>query len=107
MALARLSVQDKAKPGEVLPVRLVVQHAMETGFRLDAEGRAIAKNVIHRVSCRYAGQEVWRAELSSGIAANPYFEFFIRAGTGGDIELNWEDDNMEKGSIRKRIEVIG
>ncbi len=107
MALARLSVQETAKRGEVLPVRLVILHPMESGFRLDAEGRAFAKNVIRIVTCRHAGREVWRAELSSGIAANPYFEFFIRADMSGDIELTWEDDSKEKGSIRQRIEVAG
>jgi sulfur-oxidizing protein SoxZ len=107
MALARLSVQEKATRGEIVPVRLVILHAMESGFRLDADGRAFAKNVIRLVVCRYAGREVWRAEFSSGIAANPLMEFFIRADGSGDIELTWEDDNMEKGSVRKRIEVIG
>ena len=107
MALARLGVQETARRGEVLPARLVIQHAMETGFRLDAEGRTIAKNVIRFVVCRYAGREVWRAELSSGIAANPFLEFFIRADVSGDIELMWEDDTTEKGSIRARIEVTG
>jgi len=105
MALARLGIQEKARRGEVLPARLLILHAMETGFRLDAEGRAIARNVIRFIVCRYAGREVWRADLGSGIAANPYFEFFIRADVSGDIELHWEDDTLEKGSIRARIEV--
>ncbi|MBL0123061.1 MAG: thiosulfate oxidation carrier complex protein SoxZ [Betaproteobacteria bacterium] len=105
MALARLSVQEKATRGEIVPVRLVILHAMESGFRLDANGQTIAKNVIRAITCRYAAREVWRAELSSGIAANPYFEFFVRADVSGDIEVVWEDDNKEKGSIRQRIEV--
>jgi sulfur-oxidizing protein SoxZ len=105
MALARLSIPEKASRGDVLPVRLLIQHAMESGFRLDAEGRAIAKNVIRYVTCRYAGREVWRADLSSGIAANPYFEFFVRADVSGEIELAWQDDAGEKGSIGARIEV--
>jgi sulfur-oxidizing protein SoxZ len=105
MALARLSMREHARRGEVLPVRLVIQHPMETGFRLDAEGRAIASNLIRTVSCHYAGREVWRAVLSSGIAANPYFEFFIRADLSGDIELSWHDDAGERGAVRARIEV--
>ena len=105
MALARLSVQGKATRGEAVPVRLVIQHAMETGFRVDSEGRAYAKNLIRFVVCRYAGREVWRTVPGSGIAANPYMEFFIRADISGDIEMNWEDDLGEKGSVRARLEV--
>jgi len=107
MANARLSVQDKATRGEVVPVRLAILHAMETGFRRDIDGRAITRNVIRFVACRYAGREVWRADLSSGISANPYFEFFFRADMSGELELTWEDDSMEKGLIRARIEVAG
>lgn len=107
MALARISMQPTAKRGEIVPVRLAILHPMETGFRLDAEGRAIAKNVIKFMVCRYAGREVWRAALSSGIAANPYFECTLRADLSGDVEFQWEDDAMEKGAIRARIEVTG
>ncbi|MEO8100995.1 MAG: thiosulfate oxidation carrier complex protein SoxZ [Betaproteobacteria bacterium] len=105
MALARLSVQSKARRGEAVPVRLVIQHPMETGFQMDTQGRPVAKNLIRFVVCRYAGREVWRAELGSGIAANPYVEFSLRADMTGDIEMNWEDDLGEKGSVRARLDV--
>ena len=48
MALARLSIQTKAKRGDTVPVRLVIQHPMETGFRVDSEGRPIAPTVRYR-----------------------------------------------------------
>ena len=86
-------------------MRLVIQHPMETGFRVDAEGRLFAMNLIRFIACRYGGREVWRAELGSGIAANPYVEFFIRADMNGDIEMNWEDDLGEKGSVSAKLEV--
>lgn len=105
MALARLSVQAKAKTGEAVPVRLVIQHAMETGFRVETDGRTVPKNLIKIVICKYAGREVWRAELGSGVSANPYFEFFIRADKSGEINVNWEDDAGEKGNVSARIEV--
>ena len=86
-------------------MRLVIQRPMETGFRVDAEGRLIARNLIRFVACRFAGREVWRAELGSGVSANPYIECFLRADISGDIEMNWEDDPSEKGSVRARLEV--
>ena len=73
MALARLSVQEKARKDEVVPVRIVIQHPMETGYRVEADGRSVPKNVVHRIACTFAGREVWHAELGSGISANPYF----------------------------------
>jgi len=105
MALARLSIQAKAKQGDAVAVRLVIQHAMETGFRVETDGRTVPKNLIKFVVCRYAGREVWRAELGSGVSANPYFEFSIRADKSGEIEMNWEDDAGEKGAVKAQLEV--
>jgi sulfur-oxidizing protein SoxZ len=105
MAFARLSMASTAAKGEVLPLRLVIQHPMETGFRVGADGRAFARNVIRLVTCRYAGADVFRAELGSGVSANPYFEFFLRAETSGDVVCAWQDDAGEKGSVSATLVV--
>ncbi len=101
----RLSVPATAKRGELVPIRLIIQHPMETGFRLDAAGKAYTKNVIHDIVCRYNGVEVLRMELSSGIAANPYLEFFARAEASGEIAIDWIDDAGDKGQARAAITV--
>ena len=90
--VARVSVPASAKKGEVIEIRITIQHPMETGFRFDVNGRAIPKNVINRVVCRYNGAEVFRAELGSGIAANPYLEFHALASESGRFEFEWIDD---------------
>jgi sulfur-oxidizing protein SoxZ len=92
MANARIQVPDEAKQGEVIEVRILIRHPMETGFRHDNVGRAIPKNVINMLTCRYNGIEVFRAELSSGIAANPYLSFFTVAHGSGVLEFVWTDD---------------
>jgi sulfur-oxidizing protein SoxZ len=105
MSNFRLSVPATAKRGELFAIRLIIQHPMETGFRLDAAGKAYAKNVIHDIACRYNGVEVMRMELSSGIAANPYLEFFARAEASGEVLIDWLDDGGEKGQALARIVV--
>ncbi len=101
----RLSVPATAKRGELIAIRLIIQHPMETGFRLDAAGKAYPKNVIHDIGCRYNGVEVMRMELSSGIAANPYLEFFARADASGEIVIDWRDDVGDKGQAHAAITV--
>ena len=101
----RLSVPATAKRGELIAIRLIIQHPMETGFRLDAAGKAYTKNVIHDIGCRYNGVEVMRMELSSGIAANPYLEFFARVDTSGEIVIDWRDDAGDTGQARAAITV--
>ncbi len=105
MANARISLPQQAKRGEPVEVKLLIQHPMETGFRHDAVGRAIAKNVIHTLVCRYNGAEVFRAQLNSGIAANPYISFYTVAQDSGDLEFEWQDDAGTIGSARAALNV--
>jgi sulfur-oxidizing protein SoxZ len=65
---------------------------METGFRHDDVGKVIPQNVINQLICRYNDVEVFRADLFSGIAANPYLSFFLTATTSGELEVTWRDD---------------
>lgn len=104
--LARVQVPASAKRGEVIEIRIAIQHAMETGFRYDHGGRTIPKNVVNSLVVRYNGFEIFRAELGSGIAANPYLQFHALAEASGEIEFSWVDDAGERGSERAAITVI-
>ena len=107
MTLARIQLPDFAKRGEVIEVRIAIQHPMETGFRFDIDGRAIPKNVINRLVCRYNGAEVFRAEMGSGVAANPYLQFCTVAEASGEMAFEWIDDSGIRGIERAAISVIG
>jgi len=104
--VARVQLSGGAKRGEVIEVRIAIQHPMETGFRYDNMGRAIAKNVINRLVCRYNGAEVFRAEMGSGIAANPYLQFYTIAEASGEFVFEWVDDSGARGSERAAITVL-
>ena len=104
---ARIQIPRQAKRGEVIEIRVLIQHSMETGFRHDNVGRLIKRNVINAFSCRYNGVEVFRADLSSGIAANPYLQFCTVAEASGSLEFTWIDDEGVQGSERQSIAVSG
>lgn len=105
MALARIQVPQQARRGELITVRVAIQHPMETGFRFDNMGRPIPKNVINTLTCRYNGVEVFRAEMGSGIAANPYLQFYTRAEASGELVFEWVDDAGERGTERASLTV--
>ena len=105
--LARVKVPDSAQRGEVIPVRIAIQHPMETGFRYDNVGQTIAKNVIHTLAVRYNGAEIFRAEMGSGMAANPYLQFHTVAVESGEMEFSWVDDAGQAGAARVSITVVG
>lgn len=104
--IARVSVPATAKRGDEVEVRIAIQHPMETGFRFEASGRAVPKNVINQLVCRFEGEEVFRAELGSGIAANPYLQFTSIAERSGTFTFEWADDAGEKGSQSASIVVL-
>ena len=107
MSVARLLVPSQAKRGEVVEIRIAIQHPMETGFRMDNNGRVIPKNTISNLLCRYNGADVFRAEMGSGIAANPYLQFALVATESGDLVLSWVDDQGMRGSERASLTVSG
>lgn len=102
---ARIQLPSAAKRGEIIEVRVLIQHAMETGYRFDESGRPIARNVIRTLRCSYAGAEIFRADLTQGIAANPYFQFTTVALESGELEFSWVDDAGVAGSERQRLTV--
>jgi sulfur-oxidizing protein SoxZ len=105
--VARVQMPREAKRGEVIEIRIVIQHAMETGYRRDDVGRLIKRNVINAFSCRYNGVEVFRADLSSGIAANPYLQFYTVAEESSELEFYWIDDAGTQERVRQPIVVSG
>jgi sulfur-oxidizing protein SoxZ len=114
MAGARLLLPERVAIGDVITVRLLIQHDMETGYRQDMDGRVIPRNVIRLVRCELVGPgggvaggvEVFRAEPSSGISANPFFEFFLRVTQPGDWLVQWEDDAGVKGELRQTMPLV-
>lgn len=103
--LARIRFPRDARRGEVIRVRVLIQHPMETGYRVSADGAKVAKNVIRSLVCRYNGVEVFRAEMSPGIAANPFLEFPTVAMESGELEFTWVDDAGERGRAVEPIKV--
>ena len=102
----RIQLPRNVKRGDVVTVRVAIQHAMETGYRVDESGRPIARNVIRAFTCRYKGAEVLRAELSSGISANPLLEFHLTASDSGEVEIEWLDDQGTR-ETAKQLLVVG
>lgn len=82
-----------ARAGDTVEVRTLIQHAMETGYRVDSAGNAIARDIIRRFECRFEGQLVCAADLHVAVAANPYLAFWFRASSSGTLEFTWRGDH--------------
>ena len=97
MTRVRVQWPDNISSGQVVKVRMLIQHPMDTGYLQDFSGKLVPRNVIQWLTCTLGGQEVFRVETSSGVSANPYFEFFVRATQTAEFKIEWTDDNGAKG----------
>jgi sulfur-oxidizing protein SoxZ len=92
MARSMIKAPKTAQRGEIIAIRTLIQHPMETGHRPGADGKILPQNIVRRFSCRYAGELVFSAQLYPAIAANPFLEFNTIATESGTISLTWEGD---------------
>ena len=93
MASALIRVPERARRGEVIEVKALIGHPMETGYRRTQHGERIPRDIITLFTCTYNGTEVFRAELYPAIAANPFIAFTTLATESGTITLHWSGDN--------------
>jgi sulfur-oxidizing protein SoxZ len=93
MARTLLNVPPKARRGELIEIKTLIAHPMESGYRVGLNGAMIPRDIIDLFVCTYNGAEVFRATLSPAIAANPFITFFTLATDSGTIEFRWTGDN--------------
>jgi len=93
MANAVVNVPATTKRGEIIEIKALVRHAMETGFRRTQLGALIPRDIIRQFACSYNGVEIFRAELHPAIAANPLLTFTTVATESGTLAFQWTGDN--------------
>lgn len=102
---AIVSVPKRARRGEVIEIKAMVSHVMETGFRRTQTGKPIPADLIRRFSCTWNGEEVFSADLQPAIAANPFLSFFAVARESGTLHFEWAGDHGFRASASARVEV--
>lgn len=105
MARALVNVPKAARRGEVVEIKAMIAHPMETGYRIGPNGSNIPRDIIRRFACTYNGEEVFSADLFPAVAANPFIAFTLLATTSGTIEFAWTDDAGKTQTASARITV--
>ncbi len=112
MARSILTVPTSAKPGEMIELRALIQHPMETGYRRSSEGAMLARDLIRTFTCRFLergktgdGELVFSATLHAAISANPFLSFHTTAYASGTFVFMWSGDNGFTQTERANISV--
>ena len=93
MARALINVPPRAKRGQVIEIKTLISHVMETGFRPSSIGVLLPRDIITEFVCTYDGQEIFRAALYPAISANPFITFHTVATQSGTLTFTWTGDN--------------
>jgi sulfur-oxidizing protein SoxZ len=99
----RVKLPKSATAGEVIVIKTLISHEMESGQRKDKEGKPIPRQIINKFTCEFNGQPVFSCDMDPAISANPYFEFKARVSESGTFKFTWVDDD---GSVYTHEESI-
>jgi len=105
MARTLINVPAKAKRGEIIAIKTLISHVMETGFRHSNLGVRIPRDIIDTLVCTYNGEEIFRAAIFPAIAANPFITFHTVATESGTIAFQWTGDNGFSAKTSAKITV--
>ncbi len=99
----RVKVPKSAAAGEVVTIKTLISHTMESGQRKDDSGNAIPRSIINRFTCEFNGQSVIDVTLEPAISTNPYFQFDATVPEAGEFKFTWYDDD---GSVYEDTKAI-
>jgi sulfur-oxidizing protein SoxZ len=85
--------KKEARKGDLVEVKALVQHIMESGQRKDAKGETIPRKILNKFTCTVNGKQVFAAEFEPAVSANPYIQFKFKAEESGPVVLTWTDDD--------------
>ncbi|MCZ0812840.1 MAG: thiosulfate oxidation carrier complex protein SoxZ [Pseudomonadota bacterium] len=89
----RVKAPKSADAGEVVVIKTLISHKMESGQRKDSDGNVIPRSIINRFTCEFNGESVVDVKMEPAISTNPYFEFEATVPEAGDFQFTWYDDD--------------
>jgi sulfur-oxidizing protein SoxZ len=100
----RLRIPTRARAGEVIEIRMLIDHPMETGIRTGG-GPAPPRNMLNRLSVAMNGEPLFDAELQNGTSPNPYHVIFVRVDRSSDFAFTWTDEAGRSARTTARVAV--
>ncbi|MEM1048512.1 MAG: thiosulfate oxidation carrier complex protein SoxZ [Pseudomonadota bacterium] len=102
----RVKVPKKAAKDEIITIKTLISHKMESGQRKDRKtGETIPRQIINKFSAEFNGQTVFEVDLEPAVSSNPYFQFNVRVPESGEFKFTWLDDDGSVYETTKKISV--
>lgn len=105
-AKPRVKVPKTAKKGDVIEIKTLISHKMETGQRKNKKtGEKIPRKIINKFTATFNGEQVFAVDILPAISANPYIKFNMRAEKSGEFVFTWIDDDGKTYTAKKKLAV--
>ncbi|MEE9319612.1 MAG: thiosulfate oxidation carrier complex protein SoxZ [Granulosicoccus sp.] len=102
----RIKVPKTAAAGDVITIKTLLKHKMESGQRKDKEtGDVIPRMIVNKFTCEFNGKTVFSSDLDTAVSANPYIEFSARVDEAGTFKFTWVDDDGTVVEAEQSIEL--
>jgi sulfur-oxidizing protein SoxZ len=101
----RIKLPESTRAGEIIEIKTLISHIMETGQRRDKDGKPIPRKIINAFRATFEGQEIFNATLYPGTSANPYIVFNFKVPGPGELELTWVEDGGAITSERVKLNI--
>jgi len=101
----RLKLPKQAKKGDIIEIKTLMPHIMESGQRKDKDGKVIPRKIINKFVCEFNGKPVFSADLDPAIAANPYLQFSAKVEESGTFKFTWTEDGGAVITAEEKITV--
>jgi sulfur-oxidizing protein SoxZ len=104
-AKPRVKVPKTASKDEIITIKTLISHKMESGQRKDKDGNVIPRSIINKFTCTFNDQVVFATDIEPAVSANPYFEFSVKVPESGTFKFTWLDDDGSVYETEKSITV--
>jgi sulfur-oxidizing protein SoxZ len=101
----KVRLPKQVAAGEIVEIKTLISHEMESGQRKDKDGKLIPRRIINKFEVKLDGRPVFTTVLYPAIAANPYISFFLKAEKTGELEMIWTDDDGSVYSDKQTLTV--
>ena len=101
----RVRVPKSASKDEVITIKTIISHKMESGQRKDKQGKIIPRKIINKFTCEFNGKPLFSCDIQPAISANPYFEFNAKVAESGTFKFTWVDDDGSVYETERSIKV--
>jgi sulfur-oxidizing protein SoxZ len=101
----RIKLPKEARKGEVIEIKTLIAHVMETGLRKDQDGKIIPRKIINKFTAEFNGKPVFSVDIEPAVAANPYMQFTAKVDESGTFRFTWVDDDGTVTTAEQQIAV--